>query len=41
MEPGRASLEGERPPGGSGEDDRGGGADPVYFFCVRVKEKMA
>jgi hypothetical protein len=41
IEPGLASLEGERPLGGSGEDDRGGGPDPVYFFCMRVMEKMA
>ena len=41
MDPGRANREGERPPGGRGEDERGGGPEPVYFFCVRVREKMA
>jgi hypothetical protein len=41
IEPGRVNLEGERPPGGRGDDERGGGPDPVYFFCVRVREKMA
>lgn len=41
IEPGRANLEGERPPGGSGEEDRGGWPEPVYFFWVKVKEKMA
>jgi hypothetical protein len=41
IEPGRTSLEGERPPGGSGEEDRGGWPEPVYFFCVKVREKMA
>ena len=41
IDPGLASREGERPPGGSGEEDRGGGPDPVYFFCVRVREKIA
>jgi hypothetical protein len=40
-EPGRASLEGERPAGGRGDDDRGGAPEPVYFFCVRVREKIA
>lgn len=36
MDPGRASRDGDRPgpPGGSGEDDRGGGRgfEPTYFF---------
>lgn len=41
IEPGRANLEGERPPGGSGEDERGGWPEPVYFFWVSVNEKMA
>ena len=41
MDPGRASRDGERPLGGRGEGDRGGGPDPLYFFCVRVKEKIA
>jgi hypothetical protein len=41
IDPGRANLEGERPPGGRGEDDLGGSPDPVYFFCVRVREKIA
>jgi len=40
-EPGRARREGERPPGGNGETERGGGLVPVYFFWVRVREKMA
>lgn len=41
MDPGRARREGERPPGGSGEEDRGGGLEPAYFFCVSVREKIA
>lgn len=43
IEPGRASLEGERPPGGRGECERGGKdeEEPVYFFWVNVREKMA
>ena len=41
IEPGRASLEGERPPGGRGDEDRGGCPEPEYFFCVKVREKMA
>lgn len=40
-EPGRASLDGERPVGGNGDDERGGGPEPVNFFWVRVKEKIA
>lgn len=40
-EPGRASREGERPPGGSGDEDRVGEVGPVYFFCVRVRENIA
>ncbi len=40
-DPGRVSLEGDRPAGGSGEEDRGGCPDPVYFFWVSVKEKIA
>lgn len=40
-DPGRASLEGERPLGGKGDDDRGGAPEPVNFFCVKVREKMA
>lgn len=32
VELGLASLEGDRPPGGRGDDDRGGGPDPTYFF---------
>lgn len=40
IEPGRANLDGDRP-GGSGEDERGGGVAPVNFFCVRVSEKIA
>ena len=39
-EPGRARREGERPEGGRGEEERGGD-EPVYFFWVRVSEKMA
>lgn len=32
-DPGRARREGERPVGGSGDEDRTGGAElPVYFF---------
>ena len=42
VELGRASLDGERPaPGGSGEEDRGGGPDPLNFFWVNVNEKIA
>lgn len=41
IEPGRASLDGERPPGGSGEEDLGGFPEPVNFFCVRVSENIA
>lgn len=33
--------DGGRPPGGKGDEERGGGFDPENFFCVRVKEKMA
>ena len=40
-EPGRPMRDGERPPGGTGEDARGGGPLPVYFFWTRVREKMA
>ncbi len=40
-EPGRPIREGERPPGGSGEEDRGGGPLPVNFFWIKVKEKIA
>ncbi len=40
-EPGLPMREGERPPGGRGDDERGGGPLPVNFFCVSVKEKMA
>jgi hypothetical protein len=32
MDPGRASRDGERPLGGRGDDDRGGGPEPVYFL---------
>lgn len=32
VEDGRARRDGERPLGGSGDDDRGGGVEPVYFF---------
>jgi hypothetical protein len=31
-DPGRASREGERPFGGNGDGERGGGPEPVYFF---------
>ena len=31
MEPGRARREGDRPLGGSGEEERGGGPEPLYF----------
>jgi len=41
IEPGRARREGDRPVEGKGEDDRGGGPEPVYFFCVRIREKIA
>jgi hypothetical protein len=41
MDPGRARREGERPPGGSGDEERGGGPEPLYLFCVSVREKMA
>lgn len=41
IEPGRVSREGERPLGGSGEEERGRGFEPVYFFWVKVREKMA
>jgi len=41
MEPGRASLEGDRPPRGRGDDDLGGCPEPVNFFCVKVREKIA
>ena len=41
MEPGRARREGDRPLGGSGEEERGGGPEPLYFRWTRVKEKMA
>lgn len=41
MEPGRAMRDAGRPPGGSGEEERGGGFEPEYFFCVSVKEKIA
>jgi hypothetical protein len=40
-DPGRARREGERPVGGRGEEERGGGPDPVNFFCTSVREKMA
>ena len=40
-EPGRVNLEGDRPPGGKGEDDLGGGPEPVNFFCVKVRENIA
>ena len=40
-EPGRPIRDGERPPGGIGEDERGGGPLPVYFLCVSVREKIA
>jgi hypothetical protein len=40
-EPGRARREGERPFGDNGEEERGGGVEPVYFFWVRVSEKIA
>ena len=38
---GRASLDGERPEGGRGEDDLGGGPEPTYFFWINVREKIA
>ena len=42
IEPGLANLEGERPPpGGRGDEDRGGIPEPVNFFCVKLREKMA
>lgn len=42
VEAGLASLEGERPPpGGRGELERGGAPEPVNFFWIRVREKMA
>lgn len=41
VDPGRAMREPGRPPGGSGEEERGGGFEPEYFFWVSVKEKMA
>ena len=40
-EPGRASLEGDRPVGAKGEDDLGGCPEPVNFFCVKVRENIA
>jgi hypothetical protein len=40
-DPGRARRDGERPPGGNGEDERVGTPEPVYFFWVSVKEKIA
>ena len=40
-EPGRAMRDGERPLGGTGEDERGGGPLPVYLRWVSVREKMA
>lgn len=43
IDPGRARRDGERPPGGSGEEERVGSPmpDPVYFFWVKVKENIA
>ncbi len=41
VEVGRARRDGERPLGGRGEEERGGGVEPVYFFCVSVRENMA
>lgn len=43
IDPGRASREGERPPGGSGDEERVEGTppEPVNFFCINVKENMA
>jgi len=43
IDPGRARREGERPPGGSGEEERVGGPapNPLYFFWVKVKENIA
>ena len=41
MEPGRASLEGDRPPGGKGDDDLWGCPEPVNFFWVKVRENIA
>jgi hypothetical protein len=32
VDPGRVNRDGERPPGGSGEEERGGGPEPVYFL---------
>jgi hypothetical protein len=32
IDPGRASRDGDRPPAGSGEEERGGGPEPLYFF---------
>lgn len=40
-DPGRARRDEERPPGGNGEDERGGKPEPVYFFWVSVREKIA
>jgi len=41
IDPGRANLEGDRPAGGRGDDDLTEGTEPEYFFCVRVREKIA
>jgi hypothetical protein len=43
IDPGLARRDGERPPGGSGEEERVGGPvpEPVYFFWVKVRENMA
>jgi hypothetical protein len=42
IDPGRAKREGERPVGGKGDDERVIGTDePVYFFWMSVREKMA
>lgn len=40
-EPGRPIREGDLPPGGRGDDERGGGPLPVNFFCISVNEKIA
>ena len=41
VEPGLAMRDGDRPPGGKGDGERGGIPDPVNFFCVNVSEKIA
>lgn len=41
MDEGRARRDGDLPPGGNGEEERGGNPEPVYFFCVKVRENIA